>query len=46
MSCRHLLYGDWDYDEFREKHLQKYLSMCKPNMHLHVAIMLYEHRHI
>ena len=27
--CRHLLYGEWDYDEFRENKLQKYLTMCK-----------------
>lgn len=25
---RHLLYGNWDYDEFQEKHLEKYLTMC------------------
>ncbi|KAK9811051.1 hypothetical protein WJX73_009402 [Symbiochloris irregularis] len=27
-TLRHLLYGEWDYNEFREKHLEKYLTLC------------------
>ena len=26
--CRHLLYGEWDYMDWREKHLSDYLKMC------------------
>ena len=25
--CRSLLYGTWDYEEFREKHLKDFLQM-------------------
>ena len=25
--CRSLLFGAWDYDEFREKHLPSFLQM-------------------
>ncbi len=27
-SCRHLLYGAWDYQEWRRKHLADYVKMC------------------
>lgn len=26
--CRHLLYGEWDYMDWRQKHLSDYLKMC------------------
>ena len=26
--CRHMLYGEWDYQEWRQKHLPDYLKMC------------------
>jgi hypothetical protein len=25
---RHLLYGDWSYQQWREEHLKEYLKMC------------------
>ncbi|BDA40600.1 AIG2-like protein D [Coccomyxa sp. Obi] len=27
-SARHLLYGSWDYQEWRSKHLADYVKMC------------------
>ncbi|EIE26750.1 AIG2-like protein [Coccomyxa subellipsoidea C-169] len=27
-SARHLLYGKWDYQEWRRKHLENYVKMC------------------
>ena len=26
--CRGLLYGEWDYEEWRMKHLENYTVMC------------------
>lgn len=28
-SLRHLLYGSWDYEEFRRLHLKEYMIMCE-----------------
>ena len=28
-SCRNLLYGEWDYEEFCRLHLEEYKEMCK-----------------
>ena len=27
--CRSLLYGSWDYEEFRRLHLKEYMVMCE-----------------
>lgn len=28
-ECRSLLYGSWDYQEFRRLHLKEYMMMCQ-----------------
>lgn len=27
-SARHMLYGEWDYQDWRQEHLPNYLKMC------------------
>lgn len=29
LGCSDLLYGTWDYQDFRKKHLSEYMAMCQ-----------------